>query len=220
MNFNTINQKQKVTEEQVVEMELSEEEEGEEENGKEQDQEKLKINVKKLRDDQEKLKLNTISIQVKQSEGKIIIKNLPLNTKLENNRENNKQSREVMKRFLHHANLTLSDTLEIYRIQNDDENTRKNPPMIVKFRSRYEFFTLMRNVDKIKRMKCYQNVQIHQFIPPLLIDDFKKASKVAYFMRINKQKTRIDVIDNKIVLRAKSQKEKTYKEIDYHDDYL
>ena len=66
------------------------------------------------------------------------------------------------------------------------------------------------------RTECYKHVQVHQFVPPMLVDDFKIASKFAFELRKKNQKTRIDVDKNRIVLRAKSQKDKTYKEIEYH----
>ena len=180
------------------------------------DQEVLKDHVDELKKDQNDLMWKTVEMEVKSFEGKTIIRNLPLNKKLENMRENNKQSRDVVKRFLRHASLDLSDTIEIYRIFSKDEKFQKIPPMIVKFRSRFEFYTLMRKINEIKKIECYKDVQVHQFVPPMLVDDFKMASKFAFELRKKNQKTRIDVDKNRIVLRAKSPKDKAYKEIEYH----
>ena len=132
----------------------------------------------------------TVEMEVKSYEGKTIIRNLPLNKKLENMRENNKQSRDVVKRFLQHASLNLSDTIEIYRIYSSkDEKFEKIPPMIIKFRSRFEFYSLMRKINEIKKIECYKHVQVHQFVPPMLVDDFKIASKFAFELRKKNQKT-------------------------------
>ena len=119
------------------------------------DQEVLKDHVDELKKDQNDLMWKTVEMEVKSFEGKTIIRNLPLNKKLENMRENNKQSRDVVKRFLRHASLDLSDTIEIYRIFSKDEKFQKIPPMIVKFRSRFEFYTLMRKINEIKKIECY-----------------------------------------------------------------
>lgn len=183
------------------------------------DQKMLKGHVEELKKDQNDLMLKTIEIEAKAFEGKIIIRNLPLTKKLENMRENNKQSREIVKRFLQHANLNLTDTVEIYRLYSKDEKPNRIPPMIVKFRSRFEYFTLMRKINEIKKIESYKFVQVQQFVPPMLINDFNKASKVAFDLRKSNKKTRIDIIKSRIILRVKDPKDNTYKEVNYDYNY-